>query len=196
MVGGDHDDAAGLAGLVQQRQQQAQIVQRPALVQLVRAAQVVVHRVVDHADDPGACGGQCRAHRERQVGLFRQITLVEQPWRCFGFAVGQQGRVADEFRLLLATRTGGEAAAKQAGPADLGDGGQGGHTDQRAPEVCPHHLGPAQAGNLGQQLPADARAQPVHHQQQHRLSGRQWGQHLLQHPLDRHGAAAEGSAGV
>ena len=52
VVRGHQHQPTGLTGLAQQGQQQTQVFQRPALMQLVRAAQVVVHRVVDHAHHP------------------------------------------------------------------------------------------------------------------------------------------------
>ena len=78
MVGSDDDRPTRLTGFTHQRQQQAKVFQAPALVQLVRATQVIVHSVVDHAHNALLGIGNGRTHVFRQVRHVRQITLVKQ----------------------------------------------------------------------------------------------------------------------
>ena len=101
VVGRDHHHPARFARLAQQRQQQPQVLQCPALMQLIRAAQMVVHGVVDHAHHTLLGARNRGAHLWRQVGRIRQVALVEQPgWRVRA-AVRQQGSVRCEAGLLL-----------------------------------------------------------------------------------------------
>ncbi len=90
---------------------------------------------------------------------------MEQPRRRSGAAVRQQRCMRREAGFLLRSSPQREAPAEQARTAHLGDGGERRHADQRLPDVAGHHLGPAMARAACEQLPEDADAQPVHHQQ-------------------------------
>ena len=162
------------------------------LMQLVGTTQVIVDRVVDHADHALMRVRDCRAHLGGQVGRVGQIALVEQPGRCSGAAVRQQRRMRSEARPLLRGGSQREPPAKQAGAADLSDGRQRRHADQRLPEGARHHLGPAMARAAREQLSEDADAQPIHHQQEGRMGGSDWRHDMLEYGLDRHQAPIDG----
>ena len=100
-----------------------------------------------------------------------------------GAAGAEQRGMPGEPCLLLGGSTQRETPAQQAGPADLGDRGQGCHAHQGSRLLAGHQFGPAQRADPGKQLAEDAGAQPVHHQQQHGVLHRKRAQHLVQHLL-------------
>ena len=183
----DHDPAC-VTRFPQQGHQQTQALQPPGLMQLIRAGEVVVHRVVHHPHHLlSAIGDRC-THLRRQAAVLGQFTLMEQARRQRGIAVRKQGGMRCKRTLLLPASARRDGAREQTRAADLGHRREGGHPGQGMSQVAAHPLRPAERRQLGEQLPEDADAQPIHDQQQHGVRRCQRCDQIGEGVLHRHDA--------
>jgi hypothetical protein len=173
----DHDNPASLARFAQQRHQQLQVFERPALMQADPAHSGGRPRRCRPRPPPSAAGlveSTARTSCARFVAVG-QVTLVEQrggsslrlcdsnaAWVAnpvFSLAAVPSARRPHSRLVRLTSVTVGNAARPINGrPTSAG-------TISTQPETV----------DAGEQLTVDAGAQAVHHQQQHRLARQQWG---------------------
>ena len=87
---------------------------------------------------------------------------------------------------LLGLRPRGQPATQQAGSTHLRDRWQGGNANKGLLLRPGHQLGPAMAGSPREQLPENAVAQTIHHQQQNRLRCSDRSHHAIQDLLNQY----------
>ncbi len=110
MVGGNDQRPSGGPRFMQQRLQEPQVVQCPAQVQLVRAAEMIIHRVVDHAHHFASRVADQVAHRLGQARRIAQLAFVEQHGLATRLRCREQRRVGRESGLFLVRGTRWSAA--------------------------------------------------------------------------------------